>query len=411
MRGSRSLFSPVAAALAFMGAVACGAAGRSGPETSSAASSTTLEVPASVTSSSLAAAVQLSSTTTRGRGVRATTTTTKRDEGVTAGVWVVGLDGSGLHRLGDLGGSSAVWSPDGRSIAVSSADGLNVVSAEDGTVERTIHSPSGWGSCLDWSAQGRLAWVSGDGALWMADREGEPQMVHSGPHGDCRWSPDGSRLAVGGQQVRLYSPEGAMVSTIAVEPDIRSIGKLAWAPDGSALAGVEDVSRVEAPSFPHRLWIKPSTAEPYWWPTPTGGEIYRLAWASDRPGLYARVGGPPGGNWVASTGIRLFDVQTGTNSMVAPRCCILAFQALSDGGFLGITETPESRFSHDTIAVFSRDGSVRHVVARAHRTIPEDTFCPGTHFSDLRPAPNGDRVLIIGATRQSTWRCDYVPPS
>jgi YD repeat-containing protein len=83
------------------------------------------------------------------------------------GVWIVGVDGSGLMEAGPKGGEPQ-WSPTGSRLAFRSAGGIWVINA-DGSGRRQVASV---GRDPVWSSDGsRIAYLD-EGSLYVADRDG-----------------------------------------------------------------------------------------------------------------------------------------------------------------------------------------------------------------------------------------------
>jgi hypothetical protein len=169
------------------------------------------------------------------------------------GIFVMNADGSGVTPLG-VTGSGPRWSPDGRTIAFTSSDGVTVVDA-DGTNRRVLAE----GRHPDWSPDGRrIAFdrVNRAGCIFditcpvdilimAADGTGvQPFRLANGDGGTSnpRWSPDGNSIAyvrnccfLGPDVSGLY-----VVSTNGTFPrrlygdGVR--GAPVWSPDGSTLA-------------------------------------------------------------------------------------------------------------------------------------------------------------------------------
>jgi Tol biopolymer transport system component len=167
-----------------------------------------------------------------------------------AQLWVVRVDGTDLHRVGEgsLSRSDPAWSPDGRLIAfrghtigvlpdaypADPAIGV-YVTAPDGTGERKVSQSAGSGGAPNyrfflgpqagtapsWSPDGRTllyaTGVAGSHALAIATVDGSSERVIDLPAGDHllpTFSPDGLRIAF-----QDLAPTGDRATTFVVQPD------------------------------------------------------------------------------------------------------------------------------------------------------------------------------------------------
>jgi Tol biopolymer transport system component len=109
--------------------------------------------------------------------------------------FVVGVDGQGLARLVD-GGGSPVWSPDGNSVAFARENAdftdsdIYVVPSTGGT-ESQLTGPEGWDELPAWSGDGSLIYFG-------SDREGDMTIY--------TMLPDGSDVTAVGVEGITYSP-------------------------------------------------------------------------------------------------------------------------------------------------------------------------------------------------------------
>ena len=115
-------------------------------------------------------------------------------------VWVMNADGSRVRRVVP-GGRAPAWSPDGARIAYLRGVDTIAVARPDGSGRRSIgRSPyytSEFGSHdpVEWTVDGRIAFVSQDYAVRTMSRTGK-NVRRVGDGRQPAWSPDGRRLVV-----------------------------------------------------------------------------------------------------------------------------------------------------------------------------------------------------------------------
>lgn len=119
-------------------------------------------------------------------------------------LYVIQADGTNEHQIGSLGAWQAQWSPDGKHLSFLQNGELHIVNA-DGSTDRTVASASMAGV---WSSDGtkllyssphedrsssRIATVSADGQTTQVLTDTAMLVI------SLDWSPDGERIAVGGE--------------------------------------------------------------------------------------------------------------------------------------------------------------------------------------------------------------------
>ena len=308
---------------------------------------------------------------------------------VPTGIWIVGLDGSGLRRIGDVGRFS--WSPDGSMVAIAT-DRIWILSATDGHAVSTIESgPSPTHvRCLDWSAKGTLAWVDGEGAVRYAaaasDKRGAvvatgvPAAADAYYDDQCRWSPDGSAFATpGAHGFSLFDERGVRIE-VATDDRVASTGAAKWSPDGRSLAatvaGADGTVRQVAVLSGDR-WSDLDVV-------PESDAAVRVVWSADGRKLLMREG------YKTSS----FDPVTGTTS-VEVTAVHPGLAALPGGDFLTVGGGASVQFLS---ATWAPRGVL--LTAEAH---PDR--CEGAFFAHLRLSPSG-RAVAVEAQAQGGVRCD-----
>jgi WD40 repeat protein len=236
-----------------------------------------------------------------------------------------------LDRLGPEvapDGSSLAWSPDGRFLGFTDAEGSVRVWDMDRGAARATAEPGVRAGTLAWSPDGAaLAAVGGETVrLWSPAVGWEPTTIHEDGVDSLAWSPDGARLATLGRRVKVWDRATATCeATLEVEPSLFHRA-LRWAPDGEIVvawdghtwASSSPSERIDLPRFVGTLddvaWSGDGALLAYatgrWGDDHGPGDVVlriwnragrsvvavlpwaeRLAWAPDRPLLATAWGG------------------------------------------------------------------------------------------------------------------------
>ena len=147
-------------------------------------------------------------------------------------IWVMNVDGSGLHELNGDWGTEPSWSPDGSRIAYVGLTGIAVAGADGTGAHQLVAQPADrYDGGPDWSPDGRsLAFArrtfdGNSSDLHVVDADGSNDRQLTGGAADYRpsWSPDGSRLAFDrrptpGGKAQLYSvdAEGSNLTRLSM---------------------------------------------------------------------------------------------------------------------------------------------------------------------------------------------------
>lgn len=220
------------------------------------------------------------------------------------GLATIGVDGNGLHDIGD--GFDGSWSPNGKTISVVRADGIYLVPSAGGnghllfsngyTDDAAAWSPdgsrlayvacsapygsmpcehqygldvytigangsgrarvtkkSGYPQCPAWSKTGKLAFVTGDpDTVAIVQPNGSLRTFR--PSGCPVWSPNGLTYAVpDGAGIGLLNADGTGRRVIPIVHGANAdVEAVAWSPSGKQLAVATTGS---TSSKPHSLWV------------------------------------------------------------------------------------------------------------------------------------------------------------
>jgi WD40 repeat protein len=145
----------------------------------------------------------------------------------TAGVYVIGVDGTGLRRVAERGNMPR-WSPDGGSIAYVDAVDVYVVPSSGGAPRRLHRGFPETGLApldLDWAPNGQFLAVAFDGSPMFVPLDGGPAWwippEAAGP-GLLAWEPAGTTIAWGGEDFLIRLDPGTShyvrFPTEAVDP-------------------------------------------------------------------------------------------------------------------------------------------------------------------------------------------------
>ncbi|MBZ0172841.1 MAG: hypothetical protein K8E66_10705, partial [Phycisphaerales bacterium] len=279
----------------------------------------------------------------------------------------------------------AVFTPDGRSLLTSNADGdftVRVFDLESSRPTRVLlgHENAVSGLALD-AERGMVYSVSYDGTLRVWPLEGDPSSRILTRLDDpslglntVAIAPDGLTIAVGGDDgyCRLFTPDGALIRAYSFGDGVRRVPSLSFSPDGGRLAvaggpneivlldpRTGEITRTPA----HRQSIRVVRFDPTGKRLASAGDDRLVKLWSIQPGSAPRVvhtlrghendvftlAFHPAGKVLASAGrsgvVKLWSVESGA--------CLLTIRPHSDMVFT-IAFSPDGR----TLVSAGRDGSI-----------------------------------------------------
>ena len=166
------------------------------------------------------------------------------------GIWVMSNTGTNPHQVTRQSQSVAgndtdpFWSPDGQQIGFVRDRDILVMDADGSGTPRNLTSTF-FNAAQDpeWSPDGDLVVFSDGGDIFVvaADGSSAPQLVQT-PIANDRypsWSPDGNFIAYAtNTEIRRVNPDGS--NNIALASGLREAWDVAWSPDGSRIAFIND---------------------------------------------------------------------------------------------------------------------------------------------------------------------------
>jgi Tol biopolymer transport system component len=147
--------------------------------------------------------------------------------------YVLRPDGSGMREIP----GSPLWSPDGRTMAISRPDGVLLVGSSEGAglvALGTIPAP------VTWSPDGSRFGFMRDGNLWTVAIDGtDARNVTALPLGGASWatwSPDGRRIAVAANHGVWLVPRSGGDKQWLDFGRLVGVSNILWSPDSKRLA-------------------------------------------------------------------------------------------------------------------------------------------------------------------------------
>lgn len=330
-------------------------------------------------------------------------------DGPASGLWVVGTDGKGLRRLSPDDGP-VTWSPDGATVAKAHDDVIWFLPLQDGRPAATLAVEAPGATCLDWSSKGELAWVTSTGDLRVSRDLKQSRVIAGSAGGQCTWSHDGSMIAVlaccdaASKGLTIYDRDGHVVARredATITHWTRWIDKVAWSPDDTLIAVMENSGEVDS----RILIVRPAKAaaedvrkEP---PTPGAYAVESLSWDEAGTGVYFQ----------SADDNRQFLLTVADQRMTElPLSCCRLLAALPGGRLLALTGVPVQGFrgDHRGLTVVESDRTTTRTIAvtRGPRSsYPSMSECAGSYITNKWISPDAEHVAFrIG----NAWgpRCD-----
>ncbi len=146
-------------------------------------------------------------------------------------------DGTRQLRVSDGNSWSMAWSPDCRSLAYCTTDGIYLLGLTGtGMLAENIHVMAASASDMAWSPDGRhVAFSVWDRGVFISAPDGNYEQIVSGNAGDLAWSPDCAEIA-------FSVPSGGIVCVDVITGDRRQLTthvedeRPVWSPDGESVA-------------------------------------------------------------------------------------------------------------------------------------------------------------------------------
>ena len=156
-------------------------------------------------------------------------------------LWTMSADGSSKVKLaGPDNFASPAWSPDGTQIAVRRGRDVLVFNTADAT-KAPVLIYSGTPGIVSWSPDGRIVVVD-VGRVYLVDQFGSrSSMLTPFLVGEAKWSPDGSRIAITGDDCDFAIPCHQWVAFSDARgkfgtPQPVNAHELSWSPDAREIA-------------------------------------------------------------------------------------------------------------------------------------------------------------------------------
>lgn len=322
------------------------------------------------------------------------TTTPPAHDIETPGLWVVGIDGTGLRQLLEQQ-TPAAWSPDGRAIAYADGDDIVKLSLDASGARTKVAIGAEWLSCLDWSTKGELVWVTSDHSLRVAGptdttgREIADLSTGSATQvpATCQWSADGAYVATLGEAaLTVRGRDGATVREWRPASEHgRLVGDPVWSPDGLVAARTYEPNS----SRSHLVLLDPASSGPGDVASPSPGpgadRITSLAWHRSGDRLFVATAS---GQYVVRAADR------SAQPLSSPCCRDLV--PLPDGRFLAYTNAGWA--PNNAVTVAEPELDEHRVLVRGKPPSGNNLQeCAGVYMVAKQVSPDGRRVAVVAS--------------
>ncbi|GIW80095.1 MAG: hypothetical protein KatS3mg105_1902 [Gemmatales bacterium] len=288
----------------------------------------------------------------------------------------------GTIRFRQFANSNPRWSPDGKVLATTGAEGIAVWEVASGKRRKTLRPRQGRITQIEWSPDGKVLAFGGPSEnliyMWFPDTDETKTLQGPSPVYSIRWAPDGKRLATNNAhgQVRLWDP---VAGRVVFTPPQKSGGIIHWSPNSKRLI----IGSLNNPPVQIDLWNVIEGKAIQRLKVYSG---YRITWSPDSKYFAGLVGRRQIGLWHANSGkpFRTFQIEDGTGDIKdiawSPDGKVLA------AGFVGPVVYLLDPFTGKTL-----------------RQLRPTKGTASSYYLSLRWSPDGKTLATITKNRIHLW--------